>query len=225
MKRPSEVSGGRRGHGGKWLLNALVVAAIFLAPLSGSAGSLTHLSPYIAALLWWVVLVSQPSLRPREMAHDEGDARSAALIALCAFVSQLIAVADFALQTPGDRPAVGVIVAGTLVGCAGLFLRVWAIATLGKFFSSTVEIRSDHKVVTWGPYRLLRHPSYTGALMIWTGVPLLLGSVRGVIAASALGIAAYAWRICVEERVLTRAMGEAYVEYSRRTWRLVPFVH
>lgn len=108
---------------------------------------------------------------------------------------------------------------------AGLSLRVWAIVALGKFFTVQVALHSDHRVVRAGPYRWLRHPSYSGALIAFAGLGVLAGN------AWSLGIiligtgAAFAYRIAVEERALRARLGEEYAEYSRVTKRLVPFVY
>jgi protein-S-isoprenylcysteine O-methyltransferase len=108
---------------------------------------------------------------------------------------------------------------------AGISLRVWAIHSLGKFFTVQVALHADHRVVRAGPYRWLRHPSYSGALIAFAGLGILAGN------AWSLGIiligtgAAFAYRIAVEERALRGRLGEEYAEYSRTTKRLIPFVY
>ena len=108
---------------------------------------------------------------------------------------------------------------------AGLSLRIWAIATLGKFFTVNVAVHSDHRVVRDGPYRWLRHPSYTGALIAFAGLGVLTGSALclGVILAGIL--AAFLYRIDVEERALRSRLGPEYEAYARETRRLIPFVY
>jgi len=63
----------------------------------------------------------------------------------------------------------------------GLVLRQWAIAVLGRFFTLTVKVQSHHTLVESGPYRLLRHPSYTVLLLVTLGIPLALQTLPGVI--------------------------------------------
>jgi len=111
-------------------------------------------------------------------------------------------------------------------GClaAGIGLRWWAILTLGRFFTVDVAIHSDHRLVTAGPYRWLRHPSYTGVLLAFAGVGLGFGSLPALAALLVPSGAALALRIRVEERALAQRFGEAWHAHARRTWRLLPLV-
>jgi protein-S-isoprenylcysteine O-methyltransferase Ste14 len=113
---------------------------------------------------------------------------------------------------------------GMLLVWAGLGLRLWAIRALGGFFNSRVVIRDEHPVVSGGPYRYLRHPSYTGALMTGIGVGVLLGNWISLVILVLLPLAGYLYRIRVEESALTSSLGEPYAKYARSTRRLVPFV-
>jgi protein-S-isoprenylcysteine O-methyltransferase len=107
----------------------------------------------------------------------------------------------------------------------GLSLRVWAIVALGKFFTVQVALHPDHRVVRAGPYRWLRHPSYSGALIAFAGLGVLAGNAWSLgIILTGTG-AAFAYRIVVEERALRARLGEEYAEYSRVTWRLIPFLY
>jgi protein-S-isoprenylcysteine O-methyltransferase len=106
----------------------------------------------------------------------------------------------------------------------GIALRWYSAATLGKYFTFDVAIQTEQILVEAGPYRYIRHPSYSGALLTLLGFGLALGNWVGLVAAlSSLGLA-YAYRIPVEEAALAAALGEAYKQYVRRTWRLVPFL-
>lgn len=116
-----------------------------------------------------------------------------------------------------------VFLGGIALALLGIALRWIAILTLGRFFSMRVMVRADHSVVERGPYRLVRHPSYTGALLTLLGV-LLCSTNWLSLACFVLALPGLAYRISVEERALTEALGGAYREYMRRTKRLVPFV-
>lgn len=101
-------------------------------------------------------------------------------------------------------------------------LQGWAVATLGRFFRLTVTAQADHRLIDTGPYRRLRHPAYTGALLTLTGVAPAMGNWLSRLVAPALAVAGFAWRIRVEERSLTRQFGSTFAAYRARRWALVP---
>jgi protein-S-isoprenylcysteine O-methyltransferase Ste14 len=106
----------------------------------------------------------------------------------------------------------------------GAAFRWYSAAVLGKYFTFDVAIQSGQSLIEVGPYRYIRHPSYSGALLSLLGFGLALGNWAGLAASlSCLG-SAYAYRIPIEEVALTSALGETYREYLKRTWRLVPFL-
>lgn len=108
---------------------------------------------------------------------------------------------------------------------AGLWFRQWAIRELGRAFSIVVTVHEEQQLVRTGPYRILRHPTYTGALIWFLGVGLTFGNLPGLAAAVGFPLLiGYRRRIRIEEAVLQAAWGDAYREYMRRTYRLVPFV-
>jgi protein-S-isoprenylcysteine O-methyltransferase Ste14 len=113
---------------------------------------------------------------------------------------------------------------GAAIAVAGIGFRVWAIFTLGRFFKFVVVIQEDHQVVTRGPYRYLRHPSYTGGLVALLGIGVALGNWLSILAALVIPLAAILARIRVEENRLTAALGDDYRNYAARTRRLIPGV-
>ena len=113
---------------------------------------------------------------------------------------------------------------GVCLMLLGLALRWYSAATLGKYFTFDLAIQSGQILVEVGPYRYIRHPSYTGALLTLLGFGLALGNWAGLAASlSCLGFA-FAYRITIEEAALASALGKTYEQYMKRTWRLVPFL-
>ena len=113
-------------------------------------------------------------------------------------------------------------VVAVVLFAAGLILRWWAIVTLGRFFTVDVVIEKDHELVQRGPFRWVRHPSYSGVLLAFLGWALTWRN-WAVIAVVLLPIfIAFVRRMNVEEDALSRALGDKYRDYVRRTNRLIP---
>ena len=105
---------------------------------------------------------------------------------------------------------------------AGTALRWWSIVHLGRFFSVDVAISHDHEVVDTGPYRAVRHPSYTGLLLQCAGLGIVLGTLLSLLVIIIPTFLVLAHRIRLEERALLANFGDVYAAYSRRTKRLLP---
>ncbi len=106
----------------------------------------------------------------------------------------------------------------------GVLVRQWAIAVLGRFFSLTARVATDHRVVTRGPYRLVRHPSYTGVLITFIGRGLAVQSLGGLLVLLGVFSLSYGYRIRVEEKTLLSELGQDYASYMKRTKRLIPYL-
>ena len=114
--------------------------------------------------------------------------------------------------------------AGAAVAVGGMGLRAWSVATLGQYFTYTVKVSPDQKVVEVGPYRLVRHPSYTGGLLIAVGIGISLRYGLAPLFIGLPNLVGYLIRIQVEEKALAEAIGEPYRAYMRRTKRLIPLI-
>jgi protein-S-isoprenylcysteine O-methyltransferase Ste14 len=112
--------------------------------------------------------------------------------------------------------------AGLAVMWAGLAVRIWAVVVLGRAFRTTVEVDVGQQVVDRGPYRWVRHPSYTGMLVIGVGLGLADGDWLSLAILLLLPLVTMLRRIFVEEAVLVQVLGQPYLTYRARTKRLVP---
>ncbi len=121
------------------------------------------------------------------------------------------------------RYLTGCSMSGIFLIIVGVVIRQWAIAVLGRFFSLTVRVAEDHRVVDKGPYRLVRHP-YTGIMITFTGLGLAVQSWPAVLVLLLVFAVAYGYRMHVEEATLAFQLGEQYVAYTRRTKRLIPYL-
>ncbi len=106
---------------------------------------------------------------------------------------------------------------------AGIGLRFYAIRTLGKYFTVTVRTHQAQRVIETGPYRLVRHPSYSASLLTFAGMCLALANWL-VLVTIVFPVMGFAYRIRVEEAVLLDALGDDYRRYMRHTKRLVPYL-
>ena len=114
---------------------------------------------------------------------------------------------------------------GVVVLASGSLLRRHCWRMLGASFTGDVRASSDQVVVTRGAYKLLRHPSYTGGILMNTGIGIALGSWASALLLAVTSFAVYSYRIAVEERALSAAIGEPYREFMRTRKRLIPFVY
>jgi protein-S-isoprenylcysteine O-methyltransferase Ste14 len=148
------------------------------------------------------------------------------IIALASRIAILAAVA-IAVLLPGLRTFANTwwtLVLGVIVVFAGVALRSWAIVSLGRYFRREVTIEPGQRLVRRGPYRVLRHPSYTGVLLSIGGLGLAFGSWVGAAVAVLILFASMLPRIRVEERALAATFGAEYDDYARSTARLIPSI-
>jgi protein-S-isoprenylcysteine O-methyltransferase len=139
----------------------------------------------------------------------------------------LVAALLIALRVPALRAGANdwwTLGLGVAIVLAGVALRAWAIVTLGRYFRREVTIEPGQELVRRGPYRWLRHPSYTGILLSFFGLGLAFGSWASAAVALLVMGAGILPRIRVEEHALAGAFGTAYTEYAAATWRLLPHV-
>jgi protein-S-isoprenylcysteine O-methyltransferase Ste14 len=107
----------------------------------------------------------------------------------------------------------------------GIIIRWTAIRDLGKYFTSTVRITENHRLIRTGMYEHLRHPAYTGALVAHVGLGLAFTNWYSLALSSIPFFVAAMYRIHVEEQVLVAEFGQEYLDYARNTKRLIPKVY
>lgn len=129
------------------------------------------------------------------------------------------------MYLPGILPrALWMQIAGLALILAAMALRIWARAHIRGLYSGHVEVQADHHLVQTGPYRFVRHPGYTGFLLMALGLCLGYASLIGLCAIPVLLLPGLAYRMRVEERLLIEKFGAEYQAYIDRTRRLIPFV-
>lgn len=113
---------------------------------------------------------------------------------------------------------------GTALLIFGIVLRCWSVWTLRRYFTLSVQTTGEQKLIRNGPYRVIRHPAYTGSILQLAGMALGMRSWAGFLAAVAVSASVYGYRIHTEEKALQNRFGEKYEEYRKSTWRLFPLV-
>jgi protein-S-isoprenylcysteine O-methyltransferase len=199
---------------GIWALVLLVMAAIWPPVL--------HLPQ-----LWMVASVSvlanilQPSYRPFEGSRTSEDRGTAAQILWTVYLTQAAALLELVWRGRVALPLdlITWIALGAML--VGLALRTWAVVLLGPWFTWNVTIQTGQQLVSRGPYRFIRHPSYTGALITFVASCVLLRSWAVALLAAFALFLAFRRRIRYEEALLVRTLA-GYQAYMSRTDKLLP---
>ena len=171
--------------------------------------------------LWLVIeypYLRRYSVKPAK----DWDKHSAKLWDIAAGIELIGMILGFAgigrIQTRGSLIAA----LGLLLLLAGISIRWAAIYSLGKYFTGTVLIKTDHRLIRSGLYKHLRHPAYAGSLLAHLGLGLSFLNWFSLAFSVVPYSVAAVYRMHVEERALRDAFGEAYTIYSRDTKRLIP---
>jgi protein-S-isoprenylcysteine O-methyltransferase Ste14 len=184
--------------------------------------------PFIVAVVTWVGFELWLALRDLvtgrgKPARDKGSRYliSAAFYAGL-FTAALLSRNPSYLFSAG-RTSIGLWIGVAVMG-AGIALRIWAVAALGASFRLTVETHKNQAVVERGPYKLIRHPAYSGLILICLGFGLGLQNWLSLAPAIILPAAALLYRIHIEEQTLALSIGEDYRNYQKRTKKLMPWI-
>jgi protein-S-isoprenylcysteine O-methyltransferase Ste14 len=188
--------------------------------------------PY--ALVFWIVYVwaFAPEVRIVMRAGktardaDSKDAGSMQVIMMGMWIGLLVSFPIAFIRvlrfSPGmNQPAFWT---GTMLLIAGSLLRRHCWRILGEWFTGDVRAHSNQPVIDRGAYRWVRHPSYTGGILMFAGIGLALASWASLAILTLVSVSVYSYRVAVEERALVETIGEPYASYMRTRRRFVPFI-
>ena len=113
---------------------------------------------------------------------------------------------------------------GVIFIIAGIVLRLYSVLTLGKYFTVTVQVNSNQKIIQTGPYKYIRHPAYSGSILSLIGIGLAFRSIIGIIGTLIIIEVIYGYRIKIEEKILENNLKTSYKEYKQHTKRIIPFI-
>jgi protein-S-isoprenylcysteine O-methyltransferase Ste14 len=194
--------------------------------------SLVFVWPY--ALIFWViyvwafapefVMVARSSNAAAE--SNSKDSGSLRVIVLGMWLGLLLSFPIAFVKMLRFPPAwnLAAFYTGTGLLIAGSLLRRHCWRTLGEYFTGDVKARTDQPIIDRGAYRWVRHPSYTGGILMFAGIGIALANWASVAILIVVSVAVYSYRIAVEEKALIQTIGEPYATYMRTRKRFVPFV-
>lgn len=179
----------------------------------------------VAIAAWGMMELSQRSQPSREGATKISGI-GGRLVALACVIATTVVVnlTPRVFPAAAIRPGAVAFAAGMVVLLAGLALRGWSFKALGQYFTHTVMVSSDQPVIACGPYRVLRHPSYTGIILAAIGIGLASANWADLVSLLLLTLTALLWRIRIEEAALLTTLGDRYRAYAAQHKRLVPLV-
>ncbi len=173
----------------------------------------------------FVLLEQRVRLKSRLNRHGASEDRGSLLVVIVAVAAGVgggcvVAGVATAAAIPDARWPLFVL--GLALMCAGIALRQWAIVLLGQFFTVDVRVHAEQPVIDRGPYRRLRHPSYTGLVVTFLGLGLALGNWAALALMVVVPTAGLVVRIRAEERALLAGLGEPYRRFTATRARLIP---
>jgi protein-S-isoprenylcysteine O-methyltransferase Ste14 len=172
----------------------------------------------LVSVYWEVEAKKAAQTRHRE----SGGSRSIHVLLVNAALLMVVApIRGFGRYLPVSTT---IMLIGLAIEWAGVFVAVWARRNLGRHWSGAVAIKVEHQLIRTGPYKMLRHPIYTGLLLMYVGPAIVTGE-RLALVGVALALIAYRRKIRLEEAALDGAFGSIYNTYRRETWALVPWVY
>ncbi len=173
-----------------------IISEIILARVRHSASGSAGLDRFSLRIIWITIIVSIAA-GYWVAAHHYGMFRSGGRIAAWAGLALII---------------------------GGLAFRWWAILSLRNHFTVDVAINEDHRLVTSGIYRTIRHPAYGGSLLSFLGLGLVFSSWLSLLVIFVPILCAFLYRIRIEEQALISHFGDEYLGYMARTSRIIPKV-
>ncbi len=202
------------------------LSIIFILWVAGIESALRPVG--LAYLVLWTALAVATAVFRRPGAPSRYDRSQIAwrtVLGVFGFAAILVLGPWEYTRMSGPIPRDGLLAwAGIALFALGIAINAWAMATLRSLYTVRLSVQADHRLVTTGPYRIVRHPAYFGFVLALPG----MGLARGSVTILAFTVAILAWlvsRIREEEAMLVERFGDAYRDYQRRTKRLIPFVY
>jgi protein-S-isoprenylcysteine O-methyltransferase len=198
---------------------------VVILPCAGNPAFLRTPQAWILVATGILASLFQPAYNPFEKSPDSRDRGTANQIIWSVYLTQLAVILEASYVRYPDSVSWNTTTSIALVLIiAGLFIRTWAVYTLGKFFTWHIVTRADQTIITTGPYAYIRHPGYSGAFLTYASAAIFLHSWYMFVPSAIILWLAFVRRIRHEEDELKQKLGEPYVNYCLKVKRLIPGV-
>ena len=202
-----------------------ILILFYVIPLSFKPELLINWQVIFLAGICTILFATQPRLSIAESKERKATDRNTIwIILLVSGIGQIASLMEWAYFPSADASDMAWILTGIFFLIGGTLFRLYAINVLGKYFSSTVQIKDGHRIITAGPYKFLRHPSYTGAYVAMLGSAIFLHSIIGILVFGIGMLFVYHLRIKAEEQVLIQKFNQEYSNYREHTYKMFPLV-
>ena len=207
-------------------VHGLIVSFIFIYLCS-----FFDLSVFQYPVVWFLIFVTamasifQPAYSPFKKKKNVDDGGTLLLLIWSVYIPQFLSL-TYAFHYKRDSFFILDSLTALSMGICllGLVLRIWSYLKLGTFFTADVQYQEGQKVITTGPYRFLRHPSYTGALLIYSAFPAIIKAWPFLPLAIVFLLVCLLRRIHLEEIHLKKHLGESYIKFCHERKRLIPLI-
>ena len=180
---------------------------------------------YVSIAAWFLSEIYYKQKFKSETKDQKKDKSTLNILWVVIIPSVFVAVMVSKLTSFHIRNQYWILYLGEFLIIIGVIFRWLIIKSLGKFFTVDVSIKENHQIKKEGFYRLVRHPSYSFALLTFLGLGLFLNNWLSLFIAFVPVFLAFSYRIKVEEQVLIQQFGNEYLEYKQKTKKLIPFIY
>lgn len=207
----------------KLFSGVIIACLVVILPVLGNPAILRAPHLWCLILLGIVASVYQPAYNPFTIRAKPKDRGTGAQIIWAVYLTQLAAIMEAAyLRYPHSVEWDHIATLSLATACAGLAFRSWSVMCLGRLFTMHIDVQPGHQLVRRGPYRIVRHPSYLGALVMYLSTIVLCHAWYTLLAAMLLYPVVFLRRIHYEEELLQAEFGDQYATYRQEVKRVFP---
>ena len=207
-------------------VGTLVSVVFYLVISMGRTEFLLNTKIIIIFLMGIIASYYQADYHPFKPKNNEIDKGTVLHIIWTVYLTQALALIEaFYFNYPKSLEFNAPAIIFLIMALIGLWYRSWAYISLGKFFTMHLETQKNHKIIDTGPYKFIRHPSYTGAFLTYVFIPLAFESYYSAVVSVVLFSWAFYRRITHEEAMLEVQLGEPYKEFCSKRSRLFPGIY